>query len=379
MTEENAQTPDTETGKKTAKDSKNTLYCSFCGKSQHEVRKLIAGPTVFICDECVELCMDIIREETRSSLAIGGASELTEVWQGLRQAVPAHETLRQHFFNMANVLDQAKSLKHERQTAFRVLIAGAKGSGLPEAISDIWFKFGLPLVRFDAALLRDTRIISSADMFQMLLEQSEYNLERASNGAILIENIDRIFEPSPANRQIQEELELLMRGIMVPVQTRSSRPTGDVLQLDTSGISFFATTHKLHDDDPAISAEGDTPGFRYAQDMTKMRAALVSKGALQALADRFEDIREYRPFTADEIKSWLASPAAVLYLARLNLPEGSLTLETRDKLVQMACARGAGFDGLKSILRLIALRLSFVAPEGESPDPIDPDWLDRNI
>ena len=383
MTEKDIQA---EAGKKGGKD-KNTLYCSFCGKSQHEVRKLIAGPTVFICDECVELCMDIVREENRSSLVSDGQNG-DNSWDDWRHETPSHELLREYFFTMARGLKANLSSRRRRSSAYRVLLAGVKGSGLADAISDIWWASGLPIIRYDAALLRNTHLIKSTDMFAQLFQQADFNLERASAGAILIENIDRIFDRSPECRKCQEELELLMRGVQVPIQVEdnaASHPAGasskDKIQLDTSGISFIAVTNRLHLEVPAVVVDEDKPGLRFDRSGQELRAGLVSVGALEPLIDQFSEVREFLPMTGGEIEDWLSTPAAKKLLTSLNLPLDGLDADVRKKLVDMTCARKAGFEGLKSILRLAALRQSFAAPDEAEEDAnvFDVAWLDRRF
>ena len=375
MTKENTSTDK----EKELAAGKAALKCSFCDKSQHDVRKLIAGPTVFICDECVELCVDVIREETRGNLVNADETGLTEGWKQLRHVLPAHETLRERFFQMARILANPKSAAHDR--GYRVLLAGVKGSGLPAAIAEIWQAFGLPLVRFDAARLRGTTILNGAEMFVRLLELSEYNLERASRGAILFENLDRLFEATPANRIVQEELELILAGTTerIPPARGRKYPQQENLQLDTSGITFIAATSKLHAGDPPILSDGDTPGFRFDNDRAKLCAALIGNGALPMLIDRFDEIREYLPYTPAQIDTWLTSPNAAPHLDAIEREEGVLREDIRKALVNLACTRGAGFDGLISILRLIKLRRSFIAPEGCAPEQIDCAWIERSI
>ncbi len=360
-------------------DGKNTLYCSFCGKSQHEVRKLIAGATVFICDECIELCMDIIREETRGALKHADNTELSEGWDRLKHALPGHELVRERLFRMAHMLRTEDRALDDR--GFRVLLAGVKGSGLPAAIAAIWREFDLPLVRYDAARLRGRKILNDAEMFLRLVEQCEYNLERASRGAIVIENIDRLFERNQADRIVQEELELLLAGTTESVLPRGGRkhPQQEFLQLDTSGITFIATTSKLHANDPPIVSGDELPSLRFGKDRAKLSAALVGQGALPTLIDRFDEILEYLPYTTAQIETWLASPDAAPHLDAFKHEDGILPDDLRRALIDAACNRGAGFDGLISILRLVKLRRSFTGPDGSVPEPIDPAWLAKSI
>ncbi|WP_416237424.1 AAA family ATPase [Sulfitobacter sp. F26204] len=264
---------------------------------------------------------------------------------------------------------------------FRVLLAGVKGSGLPAAIAAIWREFDLPLVRYDAARLRGRKILNDAEMFLRLVEQCENNLKRASRGAIVIENIDRLFERNQADRIVQEELELLLAGTTESVSPQGGRkhPQQEFLQLDTSGITFIATTSKLHANDPPIVSGDELPSLRFGKDRAKLSAALVGQGALPTLMDRFDEILEYLPYTTAQIETWLASPDAAPHLDAFKHEEGILPDDLRRALIDAACDRGAGFDGLISILRLVKLRRSFTGPDGSVPEPIDPAWLAKSI
>ncbi len=358
--------------------SKKTLYCSFCGKSQHEVRKLIAGPTVFICDECVELCMDIIREETKGTLANSDEAQRADGLKRLQGILPGHQSLIEFLFSVAADLSRPNRTINDR--GYKILLAGVRGSGLTGAIADIWQAFDLPLVRYDAARLRDAKILDGADMFLRLLQQCEYNLDRASRGAIVIENIDRLFEATSSSRIAQEELELLLSGTMERVPPAGGRKIRDQenLQLDTTGISFFAMTSKLHVNDAPILSNNETPTLRFENNHAQIAAALIQQGAQPGLIERFDNIREHGSYTYQQIEQWLASPHATPHLDVFE-QEGVLNEELRSALVKQACARGAGLEGLISILRLIKLRRSFKGPDGAAPDPIDAAWLEKSI
>ncbi|MBW7972953.1 ClpX C4-type zinc finger protein [Bradyrhizobium sp. BR 10289] len=219
-------------------DSSNkTLYCSFCGKSQHEVRKLIAGPTVFICDECVDLCGDIIREENRSSLIVDGSSSL-DVHAYLAKKFPWNTSATE----LCSLLARPQSEQRASRAA-RILLSGPIGCGASELILEACNQFKRPFFRIDASSFRPSQWRGSRDPFRELLASVDFNVDLATHVVVLLENIE--FLCRPELQSTQEELSSILRGDEVfvsstPVTRRTAQT--EAIQLSTEGLTFVVTT-----------------------------------------------------------------------------------------------------------------------------------------